>query len=66
MIVIDLVLICFLFCFYNLLMISYEVGKFWKIIIFSVGGILLGDLGISLLLGLGKVNIIFYIGVVII
>lgn len=47
-------------------MISYEVGKFWKIIIFSVGGILLGDLGISLLLGLGKVNIIFYIGVVII
>lgn len=47
-------------------MISYEVGKFWKIIIFSVSGILLGDLGSSLLLGLGKVDFIFYMGVVII
>ena len=63
--VIDLALIRSLSRLYNLPMTSYEAGKLWKIIIFSAGGILLGDLGTSLLLGLGKVNIISYTGVAI-
>lgn len=63
--VIDLALIRSLSRLYNLPMTSYEAGKLWKIIIFSAGGILLGDLGSSLLLGLGKVDITSYAGVAI-
>lgn len=63
--VIDLALIRSLSRLYNLPMTSYEAGKLWKIIIFSAGGILLGDLGSSLLLGLGKVDIVSYTGVAI-
>ena len=63
--VIDLALIRSLSRLYNLPMTSYEAGKLWKIIIFSAGGILLGDFGSSLLLGLGKVDIISYTGVAI-
>lgn len=63
--VIDLSLIRSLSRLYNLPMTSYEAGKLWKIIIFSAGGILLGDLGSSLLLGLGKVDIVSYAGVAI-
>ncbi len=63
--VIDLALIRSLSRLYNLPMTSYEAGKLWKIIIFSAGGILLGDLGSSLLLGLGKIDITSYAGVAI-
>ena len=63
--VIDLALIRSLSRLYNLPMTSYEAGKLWKTIIFSTGGILLGDLGSSLLLGLGKVDILSYTGVAI-
>ena len=63
--VIDLALIRSLSRLYNLPMTSYEAGKLWKIIIFGASGILLGDLGSSLLLGLGKVNITSYAGVAI-
>ncbi|MEB3341967.1 MAG: GTP-binding protein [Okeania sp.] len=63
--VIDLALIRSLSRLYNLPMTSYEAGKLWRIIIVSSGGILLGDLGSSLLLGLGKVDIISYTGVAI-
>ncbi|MDJ0519969.1 MAG: GTP-binding protein [Trichodesmium sp. MO_231.B1] len=63
--VIDLALIRSLSRLYNLPMTSYEAGKLWKIIIFSSGGILLGDFGSSLLLGLGKVDIVSYAGVAI-
>ncbi len=62
---IDLALIRSLSRLYNLPMTSYEAGKLWKIIILSAGGILLGDFGSSLLLGLGKVDIISYAGVAI-
>ncbi len=64
-IAIDLALIRSLSRLYNLPMTSYEAGKLWKIIIFSASGILLGDLGSSLLLGLGKVDFISYTGVAI-
>ncbi|MGK7923340.1 MAG: GTP-binding protein [Trichodesmium sp.] len=63
--VIDLALIRSLSRLYNLPMTSYEAGKLWKVIIFSSGGILLGDFGSNLLLGLGKVNITSYVGVAI-
>jgi hypothetical protein len=35
-------------------MTSYEAGKLWKKILVSSGGLLLGELGSSVLLGLGK------------
>ncbi|MGB3512328.1 MAG: GTP-binding protein [Microcoleaceae cyanobacterium] len=60
---VDLALIRSLARLYNLPMTSYEAGKLWKIIMFSAGGMLLGDLGGNLLLGLGKVDIISYAGV---
>ncbi len=63
--VIDLLLIRSLSRLYNLPMTSYEAAKLWKIIVFSTGGVLLGELGSSLLLGLGKVDITSYAGVVI-
>ena len=63
--VIDLALIRSLSRLYNLPMTSYEAGKLWKIIIFSEGGMLLGELGSSLLLGLGKIGITSYAGVAI-
>jgi hypothetical protein len=39
---------------YGLPITSYEAGKILKTILFSSGGLLLGELGSSLLLGLGK------------
>lgn len=60
---VDLALIRSLARLYNLPMTSYEAGKLWKIIMFSAGGMLLGDLGSNLLLGVGKVNITSYAGV---
>ena len=50
----DLALIRELAKLYNLPMTSYEAGKLWKTIVFSSGGLLLGELGSSLMLGLGK------------
>ncbi|NET29541.1 GTP-binding protein [Okeania sp. SIO1I7] len=63
--VIDLALIRSLSRLYNLPMTSYEAGKLWKVIIFSESGMLLGELGSSLLLGLGKVGVTSYAGVAI-
>ncbi|HEY9596381.1 MAG TPA: YcjF family protein, partial [Cyanophyceae cyanobacterium] len=39
---------------YGLPMTSFEAGKLWKRIVVSSGGLLLGELGSSMLLGLGK------------
>lgn len=50
----DLTLIRALSRLYGLPMTSYEAGKLWKKIIVSSGGLLLGELGSSTLLGLGK------------
>jgi uncharacterized protein len=50
----DLALIRELAKLYNLPMTSYEAGKLWKTIIFSSGGLLLGEIGSSILMGLGK------------
>ncbi|MDF5731263.1 MAG: GTP-binding protein [Rhizonema sp. PD38] len=50
----DLVLIRSLARLYNLPMTGYEAGKILKTILFSSGGLLLGELGSGLLLGLGK------------
>ncbi|MEH2296143.1 GTP-binding protein [Nostoc sp.] len=50
----DLALIRALARLYGLPMTSYEAGKILKTILFSSGGLLLGELGSSLLLGLGK------------
>lgn len=50
----DLVLIRSLSRLYGLPMTGYEAGKLWKTILFSSGGLLLGELGSSFLLGLGK------------
>ena len=50
----DLALIRALARLYNLPMTGYEAGKLWKTILVSSGGLLLGELGSSLLLGLGK------------
>ena len=62
---VDLALIRSLARLYNLPMTSYEAGKLWKIIVFSAGGMLLGEFGSSFLLGLGKVGITSYAGVAI-
>ncbi|WP_414582998.1 GTP-binding protein [Scytonema sp. PCC 10023] len=50
----DLALIRSLARLYGLPITSYEAGKILKTILFSSGGLLLGELGSSLLLGLGK------------
>ncbi|MBW4616671.1 MAG: GTP-binding protein [Desmonostoc vinosum HA7617-LM4] len=50
----DLALIRSLARLYGLPMTSYEAGKILKTILFSSGGLLLGELGSSFLLGLGK------------
>jgi small GTP-binding protein len=50
----DLALIRALSRLYGLPMTSYEAGKLWKKIIVSSGGLLLGEIGSSMLLGLGK------------
>ncbi len=50
----DLALIRSLSRLYGLPMTSYEAGKLWKKIVLSSGGLLLGELGSSMLLGLGK------------
>ncbi len=50
----DLLLIRSLAKLYGLPMTGYEAGKLLKTILLSSGGLLLGELGSSLLLGLGK------------
>ncbi|HEY9636392.1 MAG TPA: GTP-binding protein [Coleofasciculaceae cyanobacterium] len=50
----DLTLIRALSRLYGLPMTSYEAGKLWRKIVVSSGGLLLGELGSSALLGLGK------------
>ncbi|AFY49902.1 small GTP-binding protein domain protein [Nostoc sp. PCC 7524] len=50
----DLALIRALARLYGLPMTSYEAGKILKTILLSSGGLLLGELGSSFLLGLGK------------
>lgn len=50
----DLALIRALARLYSLPMTSYEASKILKTIIFSSGGLLLGELGSSMMLGLGK------------
>lgn len=50
----DLALIRALAKLYGLPMTSYQAGKILKTILFSSGGLLLGELGSSLLLGFGK------------
>ncbi|MBD1838339.1 DUF697 domain-containing protein [Coleofasciculus sp. FACHB-501] len=50
----DLALIRSLSRLYGLPMTGYEVGKLWKTIVFSSGGLLLGEFGSSLVFGLGK------------
>lgn len=50
----DLALIRSLSRLYGLPMTSYEAGKLWKKIVVSSGGLLLGEMGSSMLLGLGK------------
>ena len=50
----DLALIRSLSRLYGLPMTGYEAGKLWKKILVSSGGLLLGELGSSALLGIGK------------
>lgn len=50
----DLALIRALARLYGLPMTSYEAGKVWRKILLSSGSLLLGELGSSLLLGVGK------------
>ncbi|MEL7245773.1 MAG: YcjF family protein, partial [Cyanobacteria bacterium J06573_2] len=50
----DLALIRSLSRLYGLPMTGYKAGKLLKIILFSSGGLLLGELGSSFLLGFGK------------
>ncbi|MCU0543828.1 MAG: GTP-binding protein [Oscillatoriaceae cyanobacterium Prado104] len=50
----DLALIRSLSRLYGLPMTGYEAGKLWQTILSSAGGVLLGELGSSFLLGLGK------------
>jgi hypothetical protein len=50
----DLALIRSLSRLYGLPMTSYEAGKLWRKIVVSSGGLLLGEMGSSALLGLGK------------
>lgn len=50
----DLALIRSLSRLYGLPMTNYEAGKLWKKIVVSSGGLLLGEMGSSIVLGLGK------------
>lgn len=50
----DLALIRELGKLYGLPMTNYTASKLWKTIVFSSGGLMLGELGSSLLFGLGK------------
>ncbi|MGB5594516.1 MAG: GTP-binding protein [Crocosphaera sp.] len=50
----DLVLIRALAQLYGLPITSYEAGKLWRKILFSSGGLLLGEITSELILGLGK------------
>ncbi|NJN57673.1 MAG: DUF697 domain-containing protein [Leptolyngbyaceae cyanobacterium SL_5_9] len=50
----DLVMIRSLARLYGLPMTRYEAGKLWNTIVWSSGGLLLGELGSGLLLGAGK------------
>jgi hypothetical protein len=50
----DLALIRSLARLYGLPMTSYEAGKLWKTILWSSGGLLAGEFGSNMLLGLGK------------
>ncbi|WP_424102868.1 GTP-binding protein [Moorena producens] len=50
----DLVMIRSLARLYGLPMTSYEAGKLWQKILISSGGLLLGELGTSVLFGVGK------------
>jgi len=50
----DLVMIRSLARLYGLPMTRYEAGKLWNTIVWSSGGLLLGELGSGLLLGVGK------------
>ncbi|MDY6937229.1 MAG: GTP-binding protein [Cyanobacteriota bacterium] len=50
----DLVMIRSLAQLYGLPMTSYEATKLWKTILFSGGGLLLGELGTNAVFGLGK------------
>lgn len=50
----DLAMIRALSELYNLPVTRYEAGKLWKTILLSSGGLVLGELGSNLLLGLGK------------
>jgi len=50
----DLALIRSLARLYGLPMTGYEAGRIFKTILLSSGGLLLGELGSSLVLGLGK------------
>ncbi|MDY6805792.1 MAG: GTP-binding protein [Cyanobacteriota bacterium] len=59
----DLALIRSLARLYNLPMTGYEAGKLWKTIMFSAGGMLLGEFGTGLLLGVGKFDFTNYAGV---
>lgn len=52
----DLFLIRSLARLYGLPITSYEAGKLWQKILFSSGGLLLSELGSSLILGLGKTS----------
>lgn len=50
----DLALIRSLARLYNLPVTNYGAGKLWKTILLSAGGVLLGELGSGVILGLGK------------
>ncbi len=50
----DLALIRALSRLYGLPMTGYQAGKLWKTLIFSSGGLLLGEIGTSVLFGLSK------------
>lgn len=50
----DLTLIRALARLYGLPITSYEAGKLWRTILLSSGGLILGEIGSSLILGLGK------------
>lgn len=58
----DLALIRSLGQLYNLPITSYEAGQLWKTIMLSAGGMLLGELGSSALLGVGKFHLTSYAG----
>lgn len=51
---VDLAMIRSLSRLYGLPMTSYEAGKLWRRLLISAGGILLSELGSSILLGVGK------------